>query len=134
MNTIQLIGRIGHDLELKNDKNGNPYIKLSLALNSYGEGNDEVDWIPLLAFGKCATNIHRYCKKGNRLAIQGHLQSRKMETEHGDAIRRVYGVVERFTFIDYNEEPVDPDETDPSYQNTMEEVSNTFLTDETLPF
>ena len=87
-NKVQLIGRLGADVELKTINGGKAMAKFSLATNeSYknakGEKVDETYWHNLVAFGKTAEIIHKYTRKGSEIGIEGKLVSRSYEDKDG---------------------------------------------------
>ncbi len=87
-NKVQLIGRLGADVELKTVTGGKAMAKFSLATNeSYknakGEKVDETYWHNLVAFGKTAEIIHKYTKKGSEIGIEGKLVSRSYDDKEG---------------------------------------------------
>lgn len=71
MNSINLIGRIATELELKNSKDVT-YIKFNLAVPRQLK-KDVTDFIPCVAFGKLAELIDNFLKKGDRIAVNGQL-------------------------------------------------------------
>lgn len=85
-NHVQLIGRIGADLELKTLENGNQLLNFSLATNEYykdknGDKQEKTEWHRLSAWGKTAANIAKLCAKGDELAIEGKLTHRTYEKD-----------------------------------------------------
>lgn len=87
-NVVVLIGRIGKDLELKKTPSGKSFINFSLAVNKFskGEGKD-VDWINCQAWNQTAEFMNMYCNKGDRVAVDGRIQTRNYENNQG---QRVY--------------------------------------------
>lgn len=87
-NKVQLIGRLGSDVELKMLNGGKAMAKFSLATNeSYknakGEKIEETYWHNLVAFGKTAEIIHKYTRKGSEIGIEGKLVSRSYDDKEG---------------------------------------------------
>ena len=85
-NRVQLIGRIGVDLDLKNLENGKSLLNFSLATNDFykdKEGNkvQNTEWHRVVAWGKQAQNISKICKKGDELAIDGKLVYKQFEKD-----------------------------------------------------
>ena len=77
MNSINMIGRISTDLQLKESK-GKTYIKFNLAVPRKLK-KDMTDFIPCVAFGKTAELIDKYLNKGNRIAVNGQLLTNQYE-------------------------------------------------------
>lgn len=75
MNTINLIGRITNDLELKQTTSGKTKCEFTLAVNRNGGKEDKTtDFIKCDIWGKQAENLQLYQKKGNQIAVTGSLR------------------------------------------------------------
>ena len=91
MNTINLIGRIGKDIELKATESGNSYVRFSLACNRMDK-NKTTDWFDLVAWNKTAEIIAQYCAKGKMIAVTGQMQIRSYTDNEGKN-RKAYEVM-----------------------------------------
>jgi single-strand DNA-binding protein len=85
-NTVQLIGRVGQDTELKTLDSGSSLVNFSLATNdSYkdkeGVKQERTEWHRLTAWGKTAELIDKMVKKGDEIAIEGKLTHRSYEKD-----------------------------------------------------
>ncbi len=88
-NSVQLIGRLGIDPEVKNLDSGKTLTKFSLATsdsykNSAGEKIEDTQWHNIVAWGKVAEIAGKYLKKGNEVALEGKLIHRSYETTEGE--------------------------------------------------
>ncbi len=88
-NSVQLIGNLGKDVELKDLPNGGKLAKLTIATNDYyknnkGEQMKETQWHNLVAWGNNAENMAKILSKGNEVVIQGKLVHRKYEDKDGN--------------------------------------------------
>ena len=88
-NTVQLIGNVGNDPEIKTFDGGKKLAKLAIATNeSYknekGEKVEETQWHSLIAWGKTADIIEKYVVKGKEIAIEGKLTHRSYEDKNGE--------------------------------------------------
>lgn len=86
MNRVQLIGRLGEDVTLREVNNGSKMARLNLATNEYyyAEDGNKVEntyWHNCVAWGKTAEKMQNYCTKGKKLAIQGKLINRSYEKD-----------------------------------------------------
>ncbi|MBX2871942.1 MAG: single-stranded DNA-binding protein [Saprospiraceae bacterium] len=77
-NTIQLIGHLGNDPEVKKLQNGKTLAKLSLATsevykNKNGERVQQTQWHQCIAWGKRAEVIENLLKKGKNVLVRGKL-------------------------------------------------------------
>ncbi|PRD47133.1 single-stranded DNA-binding protein [Sphingobacterium haloxyli] len=78
INAVQLIGRLGADVEMKTTTNGTKVSNVRLATNEYsknsqGEWVETTYWHSLVFWGKLAEKLERRGKKGTRLLVQGSL-------------------------------------------------------------
>lgn len=88
VNRVQLIGLLGQDPEVKKFDKGQ-LAKFSLATsetykNTEGEKVTETQWHNIVAFGKTAEILEKYAKKGDKIAIEGKLVTRKWQTNEGE--------------------------------------------------
>lgn len=87
-NSVQLIGNIGKDPEVKSFEK-NKKASFSIATNeSYknqkGEKIEETQWHNVVVWGKLADVVEKYLKKGAEVAIEGKLVHRSYETASGE--------------------------------------------------
>jgi Single-stranded DNA-binding protein len=75
MNSVNAIGNICRDVEVKTSKAGKSYSVNSLAVRDY---NGETTYIPFKVFGKAA-EIFARCRKGQKIGISGILKSGTFE-------------------------------------------------------
>lgn len=79
MNSVQIIGRLVRDPELRNTSTGKSVASFSIAANrAYGNATD---FIPCVAWGQTAENIKKYLLKGSMVGVMGSLQSRSYEVD-----------------------------------------------------
>ena len=83
MNSVNLIGRIVKDLELKMASNGKKYVNFSLAIN---ENKHQVDFVNCVAFEKQAENAAMYLKKGSQVGVVGKISTNKYYDSSGKAV------------------------------------------------
>jgi single-strand DNA-binding protein len=88
-NSVQLIGRLGKDPEVKTFEKGKKLATITLATNdSYknqkGEKVIDTQWHSLVIWGKLVDIVAKYLKKGNEIAIEGKLVHRSYETSNGE--------------------------------------------------
>ena len=87
-NSVQLIGRLGKDPEMKTfgDKQKAAF---SIATgdsykNAKGEKVEDTQWHNLVIWGKLADIAAKYLKKGSEVVIEGKLVHRVYETDKGE--------------------------------------------------
>ncbi|MEQ8245251.1 single-stranded DNA-binding protein [Fulvivirga sp.] len=88
-NSVQLIGRLGQDPEVKKLTSGKTLTTFSLATsdsykNAQGEKVEDTQWHNVVAWGKTAEIAGDYLKKGQEVAIEGKLVHRSYETSAGE--------------------------------------------------
>lgn len=86
LNRVILMGRITHDLELKNTPNGISVLAFNLAVDrGYAKQGEErqADFINCVAYKHRAVFINNYFTKGRMIAIEGHLHTRNYDDKNG---------------------------------------------------
>lgn len=88
-NSVQLIGRLGKDPEIRTFDSGKKQATLTIATsekytNQKGEKVEETQWHNLVIWGKLADVAAKFLKKGNEVAIEGKLTHRAYETSAGE--------------------------------------------------
>lgn len=78
--------------------------KLSKEKRIEAESNNQptADFISCIAFGRTAGNIATYFKKGQRIAVSGHIQTGSYENQQGQRIYTTDVVVDSFDFVESN--------------------------------
>ena len=87
-NSVNLIGNLGKDPEVKEVSNGNKVAKFSLATsdnykNKNGEKVTDTQWHNLVIWGKLADVAEKYLKKGNQIAVEGKINNREYDDKDG---------------------------------------------------
>lgn len=104
-NSVQLIGRLGNDLELRALNNGSKMARMNLATNEFyykedGTKAENTYWHTLVAWGKNAERMEQYCTKGKQIAIQGKLTNRSYENKEGNKQYVTEVHVQEFMLLD----------------------------------
>lgn len=99
MNSVNIIGRICNDMEVKyvGKKSDLAVTNINVAIDC---GEDDTVFVPVTAFGKTAEFIEDYMKKGQRIGLSGELRLDKWETEDGEKRSKLYVVATRVYFAD----------------------------------
>ncbi len=87
-NSVQLIGNLGGNPEIKQMQDGKKLAKVSIATKDiYNNGNGEkvvqTSWHNIVAWGKVAENMEVFLRKGNEVAMKGKLQHRTYTDKDG---------------------------------------------------
>lgn len=88
INKVILVGNLGQDPELRTTGGGQAVGSLSIATTEKfkdREGNlqERTEWHKVVVWGRDAENVHKYCKKGRQLYVEGRLQTRKWQDKEG---------------------------------------------------
>ncbi|RMD99574.1 MAG: single-stranded DNA-binding protein [Deltaproteobacteria bacterium] len=89
LNKVILIGNLGADPEIRETAAGNTVAQFSLATNEYrpnGEGTYEehTEWHRIVLFGQAADTYGRMLSKGDRVFIDGRIQTRTWQDAEGN--------------------------------------------------
>jgi single-strand DNA-binding protein len=84
LNRVQLLGNLGADPELKMLNGGQAVMNLRIAtMRSYLDKNntrqEQTDWHTAVCWGKRAEGLAKILKKGDRIYVEGRLQTRSYE-------------------------------------------------------
>ena len=87
-NSVQLIGNVGKDPEVKSLEGGKMLAKLTVATNETyrnNKGQDVTDtqWHNVVGWGKVAESMGKFVKKGNSVIIKGKLTHNSYEDSEG---------------------------------------------------
>ena len=116
MNKVFLIGRMTSEPELRYTNTQTAVLRFSIALDRGKDKNGAdrgADFPSVLAFGKTAENLSRFIGKGNRVAIDGHIQTGKYTKQNGDTVYTTDVIADRVEFIDWKESGPKPDNQAP---------------------
>ena len=89
INQATLLGNLTRDPELKYTPGGSAVINFSIATNSSykdkqtDEWKDVAEYHNVVFWGKPAEIISQYCAKGDKLLVQGRMQTRSWEGQDG---------------------------------------------------
>lgn len=103
MNSVNLIGRITKDIELRTTDSGLSCVSMFVAINNGKDqnGNDRpADFPKIYVYEKQAENVSKYCKKGSLVAIAGRIKTRSWDKEDGTKGYETYVVANRVQFLD----------------------------------
>lgn len=87
MNTVNLIGRLTADPELRFTNGGTPVCTLRLAVNRpRKDGQDQgAIFIDVVSFSRQAEAVAEHLAKGRQVAVSGRLEYRQWEANDGSA-------------------------------------------------
>ena len=85
MNSVNLIGNLTNEPELKKTQTGKSAVNFSVAINY----REETYFSPCQAYGKIAENLSAYASKGSSLAVSGFLKQVKYTKQDGTKINNI---------------------------------------------
>lgn len=111
MNNVVLMGRLTKDVEIRYNQSQMAIGRFTVAVNrrltkekrQEAEANNQAtaDFINCVTFGKTAEIIGQYFRKGNKIAITGHIQTGSYENQQGQKIYTTDVIVDQFDFVEF---------------------------------
>lgn len=104
VNRVILAGNLTRDPELRYTPGGRAVTKFGIAINrvyltSNGERKEEVDYIPIVVWGKQAESCSQFLSKGRPVLVDGRLSYRTWETTDGQRRSAIEVVAFRVQFL-----------------------------------
>lgn len=136
MNSVQLIGNISTDIDLRATNGGKFVATFNIAVSN-PFNREKTSFLPVEVWGKVAENTGNFCSKGSKVGIVGHLEVDQWEKDgqKRSKTKVVANVVEFLTPKGNN--PQQPKQTN---TGQSEKPSDPFqggqldVTDDMLPF
>ncbi|MHB1860921.1 MAG: single-stranded DNA-binding protein [Solirubrobacteraceae bacterium] len=109
INRVVLVGRLTRDPELRALPSDRSVCSLRIACNGRrrdGDGGYEElpNFFDVSVFGGQAESVHRYMRRGARIAVDGRLRWREWETADGERRQAVEVVAEAVEFLSVGSE------------------------------
>ena len=104
MNKVVLIGRLTRDPELKfTPGTGAAVTTFTLAVDRRfkKEGQQNVDFIPVVVWGKTAENTANYMSKGKLMSVAGRIETRSYEAKDGGRRYVTEVVADEVSFLEW---------------------------------
>lgn len=103
MNSVQLVGRLTRDPEVRytNGDNQIAVARFTVACNRKfkKDGEQDADFISCIAFGKLAEFVERYFQKGSSIGLNGRIQTGSYTNKDGQKIYTTDVMVESVEFV-----------------------------------
>ena len=102
MNHFVGIGRLTRDPNVKYTQSGKAYASFTLAIDrrKSSDGNKQADFISCVAWEKTAEVISQYVTKGQKIAVEGRIQTRSYDGNDGAKRYVTEVVVQSMEFCD----------------------------------
>lgn len=129
LNKAQIIGHLGQDPELRYTQSGTAVANLSVATDA--PMKDEPEWHNVTAWGDLAEIVNEHLSKGERLYVEGPLQTRQWEDRDGNTRSSTEIHADEVIFLgsDGQANPTEQPE-----KQSAGEGQETFEPDDQLPF
>ena len=144
LNKVILMGRMTADPELKQTPSGVSVCSFNIAVNRRfkAEGQQDVDFISIVAWRQQAEFICKYCKKGQAIVVCGQIQTRNFTDNQGNKRYATEVVADEVSFAGNapanKEGGASPSPTEPyvptPYANGNSQNFEEIPGDESLPF
>ena len=136
INNVVLIGRLTRDVELHRTPQDQAVGQFTLAVNRNFKNQDggyDADFINCVIWRKLAENFASWIKKGNLVAITGHIQTRNYENQQGQRVYVTEVVIDSFRSLEKRDNSANQNSMDeqmpPSFENNQMNIP-----DDGLPF
>ena len=133
MNSVQLIGRLTRDPEVRYTDGGVSIARFSLAVERRfkQENGTDADFINIVSFGKTAEFIEKYFHKGMKVALNGRIQTGSYTDKDGKKVYTTDVIAENVEFCESkqsNAQEAKDSNVNNDFLNVPEEIN------EDLPF
>lgn len=82
-NSVDIVGNLTRDPDVKTTGSGRPYAKFTVAVNRKTDGKEYTDWVPITAWGDIAEAAGNWLSKGMRVRISGRFTSSSYTDKNG---------------------------------------------------
>ena len=138
MNKAILIGRTTKEIDLRRTTNGNAVVSFTLAVDNPFQKNEEgkntVDFINCVAWNKTAEIMDRYVSKGQKIAVEGRIQTRNYEDKDGKRVYVTEVLVSNLEMLEYVKKDTIQEQNEDSYSTNVEQEEEYEELDDDLPF
>lgn len=125
MNSFVGIGNLTKEPEIRYTNNNLKVATITIAINR----KEEADFIDCVAFDKKADIIEQYLHKGNKVAVEGRLQTNMYEKD-GKKYKSMNILINNIEFLNTNNKVVEEDGTKKEVENGEPQA----IWDDELPF
>jgi single-strand DNA-binding protein len=103
MNSVNVIGRLTKDPEMRKTEEGRSICTLRLAIDDTFSKDDRADFISVTVFGNQGDNCERYLRKGFITGVQGRIRSDTYTDSDGVKRYPIKLIAERVQFLQWPE-------------------------------
>lgn len=99
MNSINIIGRLTRDPELKTLTSGTSALSGTIAYNERVKGENVAMFFDFTCYGRTAELIDQYCHQGDMIALTGKLQQRTYTARDGSEKKAIEILANEMTLL-----------------------------------
>ena len=103
VNRVFILGRLGHNPEIKKTINQNSYVDLSIATHRPSRQDDiwteQTEWHQVRTWEKHAEICAQTLKKGSPIAVEGHLRTDSWNNSDGERRSKTYIYADKIHFL-----------------------------------
>lgn len=102
MNSVQMVGRFTRDPDVRYTDGGSTVARFTLAVDRRyrKDGGEDADFISCVAFGKTAEFLEKYFRKGQRVGLNGRIQTGSYTNQEGIKIYTTDVIAENVEFVE----------------------------------
>lgn len=138
MNKVILIGRTTKEIDLRRTTNGNAVVSFTLAVDNPFQKNEEgkntTDFINCVAWNKTAEIMYQYVSKGQKIAIEGRIQTRNYEDKDGKRVYVTEVLVSNLEMLEYVKKDTATEQNQNNYGTDLGQEEEYEAIDDDLPF
>lgn len=136
MNSVNLIGRLTKEPDVRYTNDGLAIANFTLAINRPVRNGEEkqADFPRVKCFGKQAENCEKYLAKGRLVAIMGRIQTGSYEKQNGDRVYTTDVIADRVQFLEWGEDRAKSQAPQKPTQTQQEEFHGFSRVEDDLPF
>jgi len=141
VNKVILIGNLGNDPEIRYMPNGKAVANISIATSEswkdqQGQKQEKTEWHRLTMYDKLAEIMGEYVKKGDKIFIEGKLQTRKWQNKEGVDMYTTEVICDQMQMLGGNGNPQPQQNSKPASQHQAPQSNSTEpdFNDNDIPF
>ena len=102
MNSVQMVGRFTRDPDVRYTDRGSTVARFTLAVDRRyrKDGGEDADFISCVAFGKTAEFLEKYFRKGQRVGLNGRIQTGSYTNQEGIKVYTTDVIAENVEFVE----------------------------------
>ena len=135
MNSVELVGRLVRDPEIRYTSDQKAVAKFVMAVDRDGQkdadGKRIKDFPRITAFGMQAETVEKYGKKGKLVDVQGRIQTGSYQNKKGETVYTTDVIARSVEILEWDNKPK-PEQSQPKPEQTQEDAFEAL--DEDVPF